>query len=116
VITGGWNGSCGNTWAAQTLRRTYRVFPRNPDGGYTVLMKQAGRCHNLTGGSPGVCNNGTPDNGSTVAAGVRGWTRAYEFLIVRDGTFDRVATCSQPCYAPTFFAFFGASATLEFTS
>jgi hypothetical protein len=93
------NGSCGNEWANDLWNRTFIVDPvaRVVSGFFTYRITRwdrQGTFHTIAGTSPGACDTG-PDNGSTVAGGIRGHFHGY---------VNYTATCpvaSTDCYAPS---------------
>jgi hypothetical protein len=106
-------GSCGNVWG--TLNRIttrYSVFPPNRDGTVTALQTVDGVLTTVAGTSPGACDGG-PDNGSTIAAGVRVTLHASEMETISGGVFDPRARCAAQCFSAVFVpAFFGPGATV----
>jgi hypothetical protein len=107
------NGTCGNAWAVDTEKRTFRVH-KNHDGSYTVVRFDRGTFLTNAGQSPGACDT-KGRHGSTVVAGVKG--RFHGFLAgkVTGGTFDPNATCTADCgFTDVWIAtHFGASATFS---
>src|SRR5690242_1113977 len=57
-------GSCGNTWAHGKQTQTYRVFPRDPDGQYTVEAQVTSSERTVAGRSVGACNVDGGTNGT----------------------------------------------------
>jgi hypothetical protein len=107
------NGSCGNTWANDTIQRTLYV-KKNKDGTFRVLERDRGTFVTNAGGllhSPGACNNGT-DNGHKVRVGVQGTLEGFITGTITGGTFNPNATCTaNPCGQGAFIAaFFGPTA------
>jgi hypothetical protein len=106
------NGSCGNAWAAATLRRTYSVRS-NGDGTFTLAEADRGAFVTVGGSSPGACETGSA-HGLVVLPGRRGSTIG---LLV--GTVSCAGACvldpagaaacgtaaaASPCYRDVFVA------------
>jgi hypothetical protein len=91
------HGSCGNTWAVDTLTRTDRG----------TFLTSAGQ-------SPGACET-KGKHGSTVNAGVNGRFHGYLRGTITGGTFNPSATCPADCGMTDVFiaTFFGPSATFS---
>jgi len=106
-------GTCGNAWAVDTEKRTFRVH-KNHDGSYTVLRTDRGTFLTNAGQSPGACET-KGRHGSTVLAGVKGKFHGYLVGKVTGGTFDPNATCTTDCgFTDVWIAtFFGPSATFS---
>jgi len=108
-----WTGSCGNVWQVADYKNVYEVYPRNPDGSYTVVESQVGKGRTLSGPSPDACSGG-PNNGVTVAAGIRTKEDDLSVFVISGGIFDPTGTCASQCTEANFTeAFFGASATVD---
>jgi hypothetical protein len=109
--------TCGEIWANGKVSNSYKVFPRRPDGSYFVYEEIASQLRTLEGQSVGACNNGAPDNGNTVGAGIKVRVSSLATWIVRNGSFDPEATCvsaNPACFIPAFTrSFFGTAATFE---
>jgi len=107
------NGSCGNPWAADTMKRIFKV-KRNRDGSFRLTRRDRGTFLTNQGQSPGACETRRP-HGQTVSAGKHG--RFHGFLVgtITGGTFDPNATCPQDCgFTDVFIAtFFGPNATFS---
>ena len=107
-------------WASGRFSHTYKVFPRRPDGTYLVANEGDANFVTKAGQSPGACNNGTPDNGNTVGAGVKVQATFTAAWLIHDCTFDPNATCvtvNPSCFIPRFTqSFFGPSAWFESVS
>jgi hypothetical protein len=107
------HGSCGNVWAADTMKRTFQV-KRNRDGTYQLTRRDRGRFVTNAGQSPGACETRRP-HGHVVSAGKHG--RFYGFLrgTITGGTFDPNATCPADCgFIDVWIAtFFGPNATFS---
>jgi len=86
------NGSCGNAWATDVVKRTFHV-KKNHDGSYTLTRRDRGVFTTLAGPSPGACDT-TGRHGRTIRAGVQGRLHGYIRGRVTGGTFDRNATCT----------------------
>ena len=107
------HGSCGNPWAVDTEKRTYRV-KRNHDGSYTLLRRDRGRFLTNEGQSPGACETRRP-HGTTVDAGKHGRFHGFLRGRVTGGTFDPNATCPADCGFTDVWIdkFFGDTATFS---
>jgi hypothetical protein len=108
------HGSCGNAWAVDTEKRTFKVR-RNNDGSFTLTRYDRGTFLTVAGQSPGACNT-KGKHGSTVNAGVKGKFKGYLRGRITGGTFDPNATCNTPDCGFTdvwIAAFFGPSATFS---
>jgi hypothetical protein len=107
------HGSCGNAWAVDTEKRSFRV-KRNADGSYRLTRVDRGTFVTNAGQSPGACETKRP-HGSTVAAGVHGRFFGYLRGRITGGTFDPNATCPADCgFTDVWIAtFFGPSATFS---
>ena len=109
--------TCGEIWANGKVSNSYKVFPRRADGSYLVYEEISSTLKTFAGQSVGACNNGAPDNGNTVGAGIKVRTSALATWIVRNGNFDPRATCvavNPACFIPAFTRnFFGTAATFE---
>ncbi len=105
------NGSCGQPWANDVVRRTFQV-KKNKDGSYTLTRRDRGAFTTIGGASPGSCDT-TGKHGATVVAGVKGKLVGYIRGTVTGGTFNPNATCTGPdCGFTDVFitTFFGAGA------
>lgn len=108
------NGSCGNTWADDTITRTF-VVKLNKDGSYTLTRRDRGHFVTLGGVSPGACDPKGP-HGNTVRDGVKGKLVGFLRGRVTGGTFDPNATCTgSDCgFTDVFIStFFGAGASFS---
>lgn len=107
-------------WARGRFSNTYKVFPRRPDGTYLVVGNGLARYSTLAGQSVGACNNGAPDNGNTVDAGVQVRAKFTSAWVIHNGTFDPNATCQSvnpSCLIHRFTpSYFGPSAWFESVS
>ena len=88
------NGSCGQPWANDVVRRTFHV-KKNKDGSYTLTRRDKGAFTTIGGASPGSCDT-TGNHGTTVVAGVKGKMVGYIRGTVTGGTFNPNATCTGP--------------------
>jgi hypothetical protein len=105
------NGSCGQPWANDVVRRTFHV-KKNKDGSYTVTRRDKGAFTTIGGASPGSCDT-TGSHGLTVVPGVKGKLTGYIRGKVTGGTFNPNATCTAPdCGFTDVFitTFFGSGA------
>src|ERR1044072_3215270 len=113
LLTDG-HGSCGNAWAVDTEKRTFKVR-RNGDGAYTLTRYDRGTFVATAGQSPGACET-KATHGHTVLAGVHGRFGGYIRGRVTGGTFDPNASCTAADCGFTdvwIAAFFGPSATFS---
>jgi hypothetical protein len=105
------HGTCGNTWATDTSRRTWTVKP-NGDGTFRVARRDRGTFVTVAGPSPGKCDP-SGRHGTAVNAGIHGKFHGYLAGTVSGGTFNPNATCTAACVGDTtvFIAtVFGAGA------
>jgi hypothetical protein len=108
------NGSCGQPWAADVVKRTF-VVKKNANGTYTLTRYDRGQFTTTGGVSPGACDTDSR-HGKTVRAGVKGKLVGYLRGTVSGGTFNPKATCTgTSCgFTDTFLStFFGANATFS---
>jgi hypothetical protein len=105
------NGSCGQPWANDVVRRTFQI-KKNKDGSYTLTRRDKGAFTTIGGASPGSCDT-TGNHGLTVVPGVKGKLSGYIRGTVTGGTFNPNATCTaSDCGFTDVFiaAFFGTGA------
>ena len=105
------NGSCGQPWANDVVRRTFHV-KKHKDGSYTLTRRDKGAFTTIGGASPGSCDT-TGNHGLTVVPGVKGKLNGYIRGKVTGGTFNPNATCTAAdCGFTDVFiaAFFGSGA------
>jgi hypothetical protein len=105
------NGSCGQPWASDVVRRTFEVKD-NGDGTFTLTRFDRGTFTTTGGVSPGACDT-TGKHGKTVRAGVNGMLVGYLRGTVTGGTFNPDAKCTgTECgFTDTFLVtFFGPKA------
>jgi hypothetical protein len=105
------NGSCGQPWANDVVRRTFQV-KKNKDGSYTLTRRDRGAFTTIGGASPGSCDT-TGNHGATVVPGVKGKLVGYIRGTVTGGTFNPNATCTgTDCgFTDVFIStFFGSGA------
>jgi hypothetical protein len=108
------HGSCGNVWAADTLKRTL-IVKKNENGSFRVTRRDRGTFVTMAGQSPGACDT-TGRHGHLVVAGVKGKLEGFLRGTVTGGTFDPEATCNAACASTTptlIAAFFGSGATFS---
>ncbi len=96
------SGTCGNNWANDTLKRTYKVTQAS-DGSFTVVSFDRGTFTTVAGQSPGACETTDTHHGATVAAGVTGGVVGFVVDKIT-GTFNASATCATPCTRDAFVA------------
>lgn len=112
------SGTCGNDWANDTNKRTYKVFSDQAiDGSYRVrVLFKNGTFTTIAGQSPESCEAG---NGNTVAGGITGTYGGSITMKVSntDGTWTPskdVNCASSDCFLTEFVAAaFGGSATFS---
>ena len=105
------NGSCGQPWATDVVRRTFHV-KKNKDGSYTLTRRDRGAFTTIGSPSPGSCDT-TGKHGATVVSGVKGKLVGYIRGTVTGGTFNPNATCTGPTcgFTDVFIStFFGSGA------
>ena len=108
------NGSCGQPWATDVVRRTFHV-KKNKDGSYTLTRSDRGSFTTIGSPSPGSCDT-TGKHGATVVAGVKGKLVGYIRGTVTGGTFNPNATCTgTDCgFTDVFIStFFGSGAVFS---
>jgi hypothetical protein len=108
------NGTCGNAWATDTIKRTY-VVKKHKDGSYTLTRFDRGHFVTLAGQSPGACDT-TGAHGQTIKAGVEGRLKGFLRGTVTGGTFDKNVTCTAAdCGERNVFlkTFFGPTAVFS---
>jgi hypothetical protein len=106
-------GTCGNVWGTLSATTRYSVYPPNRNGSITSVQTVDAVLTTAAGHSPNACNGG-PDNGSTIAAGVRVHLHAIEEETITGGTFNPSAHCAFQCFTAAFVpAFFGPGATVN---
>lgn len=108
------HGSCGNAWAADTLKRTL-IVKEKENGSFRVTRRDRGTFVTVAGQSPGACDT-TGRHGHIVVAGVKGKLEGFLRGTVTGGTFNPNATCNAACASTTptlIAAFFGAGATFS---
>jgi hypothetical protein len=110
VVANDDHGSCGNVWAVDSEKRTFKV-KRNPDGSFRVWRFDRGIFITRAGHSPGACQKRRP-HGRTLVAGKKGKFHGYLVGTVRGGTFSPSATCPSDCGVTDVFiaTFFGPDA------
>lgn len=107
------NGTCGNAWAVDTEKRTFKVQAKG-DGSYRLTRTDRGTFLTNAGQSPGACET-KGKHGATVLAGIKGKFHGYLRGTVTGGTFNPNATCPADCgFTDVWIAtFFGPSATFS---
>ena len=104
------HGSCGNAWALDSEKRTFKV-KRNADGSFRLFRFDRGIFITRSGRSPGACEKRRP-HGKTVAAGKKGKLHGTLVGTISGGTFAPGAVCPSDCgFTDVFIAtFFGPDA------
>jgi hypothetical protein len=107
------HGSCGNVWAVDTEKRSFRV-KRNRDGSYRLIRRDRGTFVTSVGQSPGACET-KGKHGTVVPAGKTGKFHGFLRGTITGGTFDPNAVCPADCgFTDVWIAtFFGPSATFS---
>jgi hypothetical protein len=110
VVANDDHGSCGNVWAVDSEKRTYKVT-RRPDGSFRLWRSDRGIFITRAGHSPGACQKRRP-HGRTLVAGKKGKFHGYLVGTVRGGTFNPAADCPSDCGVTDVFiaTFFGPDA------
>ena len=108
--------TCGTIWTKPSVRSgTFHVYPPSADGSYVVDVENQAHWRTLAGQSVGACNNGQPDDGATVGAGIAVTFNQSVQVVVRGGTLNPSASCSGSCGVASFVPLvFGPSATFEY--
>ena len=108
--------TCGTVWTKPAVRTiTFHVYPPSADGSYVVDVEHEAHWHTLAGQSVGACNNGQPDDGSTVGAGIALTFNQSVQVVVRGGTLNTSANCTDSCGVASFVPLaFGPGATFEY--
>src|SRR6476659_6899493 len=101
------NGSCGQQWATDTIKRTYSVKDRG-NGTFTLTRQDRGTFVTTGPASPGKCDT-SGKHGSAVGAGYTGKLTGYLTGTVTATSFDKNATCASPCLTDAFIAAFFSS-------
>jgi hypothetical protein len=104
------HGSCGNVWAVDSQKRTFKV-KRKDDGSFRLWRFDRGIFITRAGRSPGACQKRRP-HGRRVAGGKKGTLHGYLVGTIRGGTFKPDAVCPTDCgFTDIFIAtFFGPDA------
>ena len=95
------SGTCGNTWANDTMNRDYQVdtIP-NADGTYSVVESfKDGTFTTVPGFSPESCGN---DPGGLLTSTITGTFQGSFAIVVYGGTYTPNAPCTQFCYTADF--------------
>ena len=96
-------------WATLTEKRTYQLH-KNKDGSYRLRRVDKGTFTTVAGNSPGNCAANKSKHGQLIRAGVKGRFGGYLEGTITGGTFNKNATCANPCFTPNFIsAFFGTA-------
>jgi hypothetical protein len=96
-------------WATLTETRTYQVH-KNKDGTYRLRRADRGTFTTVAGKSPGNCPANKSKHGQLIRAGVTGRFGGYLEGTLTGGTFNKNATCANPCFTANFIsAFFGTA-------
>lgn len=100
-------------WATLTETRTYQLH-KNKDGTYRLRRVDKGTFTTIAGKSPGNCAANKSKHGQLIRAGVKGRFGGYLEGTLTGGTFNKNATCANPCFTANFIsAFFGAGAVFS---
>jgi hypothetical protein len=96
-------------WATLTETRTYQVHKKK-DGTYRLRRADRGTFTTVEGKSPGNCPANKSKHGQLIRAGVTGRFVGYLEGTLTGGTFNKDATCANPCFTADFIkAFFGTA-------
>ena len=83
---------------------------KNKDGTYRLRRVDKGTFTTVAGNSPGNCAANKSKHGQLIRAGVKGRFGGYLEGTITGGTFNKNATCANPCFTPNFIsAFFGTA-------
>jgi hypothetical protein len=105
--------TCGTPWERGHLSHQYHVHARLADGSYLISTVGVVHGRSLAGTSIGACDNGQPNDGATVGAGIAVRIEFRGLFHVTGGTLNPDATCADPCLPPDFAAaVFGPDATI----
>ena len=64
---------------------TFHVYPPSADGSYIVDVEHRAHWRTLAGQSVGACNNGQPEDGSTVGAAIElTFNQSVQVVVRRD--------------------------------
>jgi hypothetical protein len=100
-------------WATLNETRTYQIHD-NGDGTFRLRRVDKGTFTTVAGTSPGNCAANKSKHGHLVRAGVTGRFGGYLEGTITGGTFNKKATCANPCFTDNFItAFFGSNATFS---
>ena len=107
------HGSCGNAWAVDTEKRTYKMHAE-PRRQLHAAPPRPRQVPDQRGPEPGRLRDARP-HGSMVDAGKNGRFHGFLRGRVTGGTFDPNATCPADCgFTDVFIAtFFGPNATFS---
>jgi hypothetical protein len=110
VVANDDHGSCGNVWAVDSEKRTYKITRRR-DGSFRLWRSDRGIFITRAGHSPGACQKRRP-HGRTLVAGKKGKFHGYLVGTIRGGTFNPAAECPSDCGVTDVFiaTFFGPDA------
>jgi hypothetical protein len=110
VVANDDHGSCGNVWAIDSEKRTFKV-KRNDDGSFRLSRFDRGIFITRAGRSPGACQKRRP-HGRTLVAGKKGKFHGTLVGTIRGGTFNPDAVCPSDCGVTDVFiaTFFGPDA------
>jgi hypothetical protein len=120
-------GTCGNEWAVDLYNRVFTLPKADPAGNFAVIEKfTQGHFSTTAGQSPGACNNGQADNGSTIKEGVSGSFYGSEHIFVQGSTAYVAGNGScngflssdplNPCTNTSYFAYHYPGSTLTITA
>jgi len=99
-------------WANLTEKRTYQLH-KNKDGTYRLRRVDKGTFTTVAGKSPGNCTANKSKHGQLIRAGVTGRFGGYLEGTLTGGTFNKDATCANPCFTANFISAFFGTATFS---
>ena len=99
-------------WANLTEKRTYQLH-KNKDGTYRLRRVDKGTFTTTDGISPGNCAENKSKHGQHIRAGVTGRFGGYLEGTLTGGTFNKNATCANPCFTANFISAFFGTATFS---
>ena len=111
------SGTCGHDWANDTFERVFAASTtRNANGTYSATERFIeGRFVTMAGKSPGACNTSVP-TGGMIGAGVKGRFHGSFKIVIKGGTFNPNAKCTQTTCGTTadfVHTVYGATSTYD---